>query len=410
MIMPGPELPVKILFPPGNDDILFYQYEWAARGTGDRTAVSSDEGGVGTVKLLFVEYGGLRSDNGLNLATVELIRLLSGDAEIDLASVCAGENDRQTPLPPGIRYHLLLKGDRRIRQTLPAFRPMLRLLRENRYDWIVLQGNGCLTAVLPAARLTGTGMLYVDHAVMDPAEKRDAFYWERRLEGRVCRAVITQTEASRQAYLKTFRLPPDRVFVIHNTVPSYAGPLCTPERTELVSVLRMAPEKRPELIVPIAAALRERAGTFVWRVWGTGPLEEQLRADIEENGLTEQVIQMGTSPDKDRLYDRAGALVLTSRYEGWGMVLSEARSRGIPCFAFDVPYGPGAQIRDVVSGALVKPWDCEQMADRLAAFLRNREIRESMMTHAPEGLEECSPEAVRRDWLNMLARVSEVRM
>ena len=362
------------------------------------------------MKLLFVEHYGLRSDNGQNLAVMDLIRLLSRDAEIDLVSVCAGKNDRKMPLPVGTRYHLLLKDDRRIRHTLPAFRPLTRLLRENRYDWIVLQGNGCLPAVLPAARLTGTKLLYVDHTVLDPVNIRDAYlYWERRLESRVCRAVITQTEGNRQAYLNNFRLSPDRVFVIHNAVSAYTGLLCTPDRTELVSVLRMTAEKQPELIVPIAAALKKRVGTFVWRVWGTGPLEKQLQADIEENGLTEQVILMGTSPDQDRLYGRAGALVLTSRYEGWGRVLTEARSRGIPCFAFDVTYGPAAQIRDGVSGALVKPWDCEQMADRLADFLQNREIRESMMTHATERLEECSPEAVRRDWLNMLTQISEVR-
>lgn len=360
--------------------------------------------GIWRMKLLFVARTVFKEDNGLDQAVLAVVRQLYRRYEIDVAGVCTEECTCRSPLPEGVDSYVLLNGDKRIRQTLPAFVPMRRLLKEKKYDLIILEGNSCAAAVLPAARLCGTKVIYVDHAVLDARSKKNYFWWERRWESRVCEKIVTLTEESRQAYLRAFSLSPEKVAVIPNIVPRYDGALCTSDRTELVSVLRLAPEKGTEYIVKTAAALKKRVGTFLWRVWGAGVLEQAMRDEIDREGLENEVLLMGITNQKEDLYGTAGALVMTSRYEGWGLVLTEAHARGIPTFAFDVPYGPRSQIRDGVNGGLIEPFDCEKMADRLAGYLKSEPLRREMISHAREGLEAYYPESVRDQWIALLGK------
>jgi glycosyltransferase involved in cell wall biosynthesis len=89
---------------------------------------------------------------------------------------------------------------------------------------------------------------------------------------------------------------------------------------------------------------------------GEAQREPALRALIESSGLGERVRRVGRVPetDLDALYREAVALVLPSRYEGFGMTVLEAMSRRCPVIAADATALP-----EVVAGAglLVDPDD-----------------------------------------------------
>ena len=71
-------------------------------------------------------------------------------------------------------------------------------------------------------------------------------------------------------------------------------------------------------------------------------------------------------------------LLLTSRYEPFGMVLPEAMSCGLPVIAFDCPYGPSDIITDGVDGFLVKGRDMKAFADKVCILIENEELRRKM--------------------------------
>ena len=71
-------------------------------------------------------------------------------------------------------------------------------------------------------------------------------------------------------------------------------------------------------------------------------------------------------------------LLLTSRYEPFGMVLPEAMSCGLPVIAFDCPYGPADIITDDMDGFLVKDWDIMSFADKVCLLMENQDLRQQM--------------------------------
>ena len=75
---------------------------------------------------------------------------------------------------------------------------------------------------------------------------------------------------------------------------------------------------------------------------------------------------------------RSDFYVLSSRYEGWGLVLLEAMGCGIPCVSFDCPDGPSDIIQNGVNGLLVKNGDVHDLSEKICWMIEHPDKRREM--------------------------------
>jgi glycosyltransferase involved in cell wall biosynthesis len=173
-----------------------------------------------------------------------------------------------------------------------------------------------------------------------------------RLEAAIARradAVITVSEHSR-AELVAAGVPAERVHVVTEGVngppPTDGWPQAWPgDGLRLLHLGRLEARKRPQLAV---AALRRAGVAASLVIAGEGPLAPQL------SGENVRLVGRVSERDKWRLYDSADVLLFGSTLEGFGLVVAEAQSRGVPVIA-----AAGSATREALvdgeSGLLVAP-------------------------------------------------------
>jgi glycosyltransferase involved in cell wall biosynthesis len=154
--------------------------------------------------------------------------------------------------------------------------------------------------------------------------------------------------------------------------------------TRLVCVGSVTPTKGQDLLVEALAALADQP----WSCDLVGPLSRNVgyvtgvRRAIERHGLGERIRLLGprTSTALTTTYAEADLLVLPSRVESYGMVVTEALARGIPVLAAavgGVPEALGLDPEGSVPGILVPPEDVSALAAALHRWFAQPSLRES---------------------------------
>ncbi len=100
---------------------------------------------------------------------------------------------------------------------------------------------------------------------------------------------------------------------------------------------------------------------------------------------------------KDKFLE-ASIHVLASRFEGFGMVIIEAMSCGVPSVSYDCPHGPSDIISHNEDGILIKNGDIEAFGQSLIELIEDKEKRISMGAAAKENVKRYLPENIVPQW------------
>lgn len=124
------------------------------------------------------------------------------------------------------------------------------------------------------------------------------------------------------------------------------------EKKYLIFVGRFNEEKQPLKAIELFANSILPSQGIKMKMFGHGDCENQVKNYIINNKY-EDIIEVITDEiNPNIIYKDALVLLLTSKIEGFGMVLLEAIAKNVPCISFDCPYGPRNIIVDGVNGFL----------------------------------------------------------
>lgn len=89
-------------------------------------------------------------------------------------------------------------------------------------------------------------------------------------------------------------------------------------------------------------------------IWGEGSLRNMLQNQINTLGLKDKITLCGTCNNMSEKYTEYSVHLMTSRYEGQGIVLMEAQASGLPSVVFDYQYGAREIIKDGITGFVIE--------------------------------------------------------
>ncbi|TMW71330.1 glycosyltransferase [Thauera sp. UPWRP] len=224
-----------------------------------------------------------------------------------------------------------------------------------------------------------------------------------RLADRV--AGVSQGVASDIAHLAG--LKEADVSVLHNPIPLRPTPdqdargnvellWNSPPGERILTVGSLKDAKNHPLLIRAFAQLSRAESRLM--IVGQGQNESMLRALAQELGIADRVIFAGFHADPSPFYATADLFVLSSDYEGFGNVIVEALSFGVPVVSTDCPSGPAEILENGRWGRLVPVGDADALARAIEAALLNPTDREALKRRAAD----FAPEIAARKYLDLL--------
>lgn len=203
--------------------------------------------------------------------------------------------------------------------------------------------------------------------------------------------VATETEFSRQWLEKRYPAFAGKIHRVYNGIaidtppPVANGRNRGGRRPRILSVGRLIEKKGHSCLVDACALLRDRGVDFECNIVGGGPLEEELRGQIERLSLSERVRLTGALPFEQvrEFFKQSDIFALPCSLESKGgmdnfpTVIIEAMLHGLPVVSTRMAGVPEMMEADV-TGLLLEEASASPLADALVQLIDNPECSASM--------------------------------
>lgn len=195
------------------------------------------------------------------------------------------------------------------------------------------------------------------------------------------------------------------VIYIPNFLPKIPDVITNHQQKVVLFLGRFSKEKGVLRLIDIWKKVQENAEFKEWKliIVGDGVLKEQIEDKIKALHLSTSIIIKPFTKEVEKEYLGASIYAMSSYNEGFGMVLIESASYGLPSVAFDIA-GLSDIIENEKSGFLIEDDDLKDYADKLQILMRDENLRKTMGENAKELVKKrFSKEIVLKKWQDLFA-------
>lgn len=197
--------------------------------------------------------------------------------------------------------------------------------------------------------------------------------------------------------------------VIPNAAMNMGGHFSDVSAHRVIAVGRLDYQKGFDRLIQAWKLIQERDEFKDWHldIFGQGEWHDMLQKMISDFGL-EQTARINRPTNRiGNEYAHSSLIVMTSNYEGFGMVLVEAMACGVPAIAFDCKCGPKDIIRHGENGLLVANGDIQGLAGAMMKLMGDDALRQRMAGHAKAVVDAYSEEAVMDKWIRLFTGLAK---
>lgn len=114
------------------------------------------------------------------------------------------------------------------------------------------------------------------------------------------------------------------------------------------NVARFVEQKNHKYLVSVFSEIKKRKPNAKLLLVGQGSLEDEVRKQLQELSLLDDAVFTGIRSDVNELMQAMDVFVLTSYFEGLGIVNIEAQAAGLPCFASAKVIAPEVKLTELM--------------------------------------------------------------
>lgn len=278
-----------------------------------------------------------------------------------------------------------------------------KILRNERINTVIAVDTDCIEFTLPAAFGSPVKHICWEHFNfnVNQGKKRSKL---REQAARYCDAVVTLTERDKDNWLKG-TIHQSQIISIDNPCPFPVQEYIKEEDTKTVlAVGRLTTQKGFDMLLEAWIQVIKAMPDWILKIVGEGEDRDTLTEFIKKNDLTDSVELVGAADNVSKYYQQAEIFCLSSRFEGFGVVLIEALAFGLPIVSFDCDTGPAEILKDSDS-ILVPENNINLLALSLIDLMGNKEQRKNISLKSKEKARIYQPDKIINKWIDLLESI-----
>jgi glycosyltransferase involved in cell wall biosynthesis len=196
---------------------------------------------------------------------------------------------------------------------------------------------------------------------------------------------------------------------IPNTVKEIEPPQADLGAKRILAAGRLTPQKGFDYLIQAFAPVARAHPDWELVIFGAGVSRSRLERRIADAGMEDRILLPGPTDDVAGEMARSSVYVLSSRFEGFPLVLIEAMAKGMAVVAFDCPTGPRDIVRDHENGLLIPHKDVEALSAGIEEMIEDEELRRRCGAAAVDAAREYTMAAIGPRWDAMLHELVQAR-
>ena len=173
----------------------------------------------------------------------------------------------------------------------------------------------------------------------------------------------------------------------------------------IISMGRLVYPKGFQYLIRAFGLIKDKYPEWKINIYGDGHDKELLQKEINTLSLQENIFLKEPEQGVESVMLESSFFVLSSLYDGFGLVLTEAMVCGVPCIAYDCECGPSEIIADKQDGFLVEVKNVEELAEKMSVLMDDIQLRKSMGGKAKENVQQFAIPMVMHKWKEYLKRI-----
>ncbi|MEA2412181.1 MAG: hypothetical protein QOC77_2742 [Thermoleophilaceae bacterium] len=366
---------------------------------------------------------------------LNLAGYLAQHHDVEILSVVRKRGKPYFPFPPGVKVTVI--DDQRAKTVVPGITGLVRRLLSARRSVLVIGADrgaqaatlltdvllaralrvrrqGVLIGTRPAlnvlvASIAPDSLVKVAQEHMNLATHRPGVRKAILREYGALDAIVTLTERDLDEYRASIGQAGPVLDSIPNATPDTGDARSDGSSRTVIAAGRLTRQKSFSFLIEAFVQVAARHPDWQLQICGDGPRREHLEQLLEKLDAGANVTLAGRVLEMNATMARASIFALSSRFEGFPMVLLEAMSIGLPVVSFDCPTGPREIVESGHNGLLVPEQDVDALAAALIQMIEDNELRRRCAEGALETAERYSLDVIGPRWEELIEQLSRGR-
>ena len=281
-------------------------------------------------------------------------------------------------------------------------RNLRKVLIDNAIETLIVVDTISIMVSLPAVSGLKVRHIGWEHFNFKSNLNNRKRWFFRRVAARYFDTIITLTDRDKDFWLDNI-FTKARIVTIPNPCP-YPIQENNHSQTEshiVLAVGRLTYQKGFDMLLQAWKEVIKQKPEWKLEIVGDGEEADNLKKYIDENELNKSVRMVGKVSNTQDYYIKADIFCLSSRFEGFPMVLLETLSFGIPVVSFNCDTGPEEILKDTGS-VLVPQNDIRALSKELILLMNDKERRNTISCQSKIKAEEYHPSKIVNQWKKLL--------